>query len=382
MVGRAEAPALFAMTLKILFSESSSNLGGQELQLLQQMSALKQRGVEVKLACRVNSGIAQAARRRGLEVESIAFRNSLHMPSILSIRRLLQTWRPAAVVSHSGHDANVCGVAARLVKRRPRMVRVRTYQHGIPHAWSYNFLADVSLVPSQDMRQRILRNPRIVSSRIHILYPGLDFEEIARDAQQALPASLATWLVQHPGRLLVHAAMLRPEKGHLFMLDVLAQLLPQFPDLRYVIAGEGEQRAAIEQRIRELDMTENVCLAGMLQPVAALLQRAHLVIMPSFFEPLGMAQIEALSLGVAVVASDVDGIPETITADQTGLLVAPGALAAWVEALGWALQHPQRMAAMALEGRSQVLEKFSMAANIARFLSLIQTANPATETNS
>jgi len=360
------------MPLKILFSESSPNLGGQELQLLLQMTALQQRGVAVKLACRPSSGIHQAASQRGFELEPVAFRNSLHPSSILRIRRLIQEWRPDVVVSHSGHDANVCGLAARLVWHRPRTVRVRTYQHGIPHAWSYNWLADSTLVPSQEMRRRILRNPRIRPERIHVLYPGLDFAQIAHDAQQALPEGVAAWLATHPGRLIAHAAMLRPEKGHLLLLDVLARLLPRFPDLRYVIAGEGEQRAAIERRIAELDIAEHVFLAGMLQPVAPLLQRAQLVIMPSSIEPLGMAQIEALSLGVAVVASDVDGIPETIVADQTGLLVTPGNVGAWTEAMSWALEHPERMAAMAATGRSQVLEKFSIEANIARFLALIQ----------
>ena len=359
------------MALKILFSESSPNLGGQELQLLQQMTALRQRGVAVKLACRPASGIYHEASQRGLELESVAFRNSLHLPSILRIRRLLQSWCPDVVVSHSGHDANVCGVAARLVQHRPRTVRVRTYQHGIPHSWSYNRLADITLVPSQEMRARILRNPRIVPARIHVLYPGLDFEQIAHDAQQGLPDAVATWMARHPGRVIAHAAMLRPEKGHLYLLEVLARLLPRFQDLRYVIAGEGEQRAAIEQRIVELGIEEHVCMAGMLQRVASLLRRAQLVIMPSLIEPLGMAQIEALSLGVAVVASNVDGIPETIEAGQTGLLVEPGNIAAWDNALAWALEHPERMTEMATTGRAQVVQQFSIEANIARFLALI-----------
>lgn len=359
------------MPLKILFTESSPNLGGQELQLLQQMTALQQHGVAVKLACRPGSGIHQAASLRGFETEPVAFRNSLHPPSILRIRRLLQSWRPDVVVSHSGHDANVCGVAARLLSNRPRMVRVRTYQHGIPHSWSYNRLAELTLVPSREMRDRILRNPHIDPERIHVLYPGLDFDLIAHDAQQAMPDSVAAWLAQHPGRLIAHAAMLRPEKGHLYFLEVLARLLPRFPDLRYVIAGAGEQRTAIERRIAELDIAEHVLLAGMLQPVAPLLQNAHLVIMPSLIEPLGMAQIEALSLGVSVVASNVDGIPETIVADQTGLLVTPGDVDAWCDAMTWALEHPERMAAMAATGRTQVMQQFSIEANIARFLSLV-----------
>lgn len=359
--------------MKILFSESSPNLGGQELQLLQQMSALQQRGVSVKLASRPGSGINQAARLGGFEFVPIAFRNSLHLPSILGIRQLLQSWRPEVVVSHSGHDANVCGVAAKTLRHRPRMVRARTYQHGIPHAWSYNTLADLTLVPSQEMRARILRNPRIDAARIHVLYPGIDFEKIAQDARLALPPQISEWLKVHPGRVLAHAAMLRPEKGHLLMLEVLARLLPQFPDLRYVIAGSGEQEAVLRQRVAASGLQEHVLFAGMLQPVAPLLQAAHLVVMPSLIEPLGMAQIEALSLGVPVLGSRVDGIPETIAHEETGLLVAPGDVDAWVSSLTWALEHPQEMTAMAARGRQQVLDKFSIAANIDRFLELMQS---------
>jgi glycosyltransferase involved in cell wall biosynthesis len=363
------------MVPRILFSESSPNLGGQELQLLQQMEALAQRKIEVRLACRPGSGIHAAALERGLDVVPVPFRNSLHVPSIRMVRRLLSEWRPAVVVSHSGHDANVCGLAARLVGSRPRLVRVRTYQHGIPHAWTYNWLADLTLVPSRNLRNRILRNPRIDPERIHILYPGVDFDRLALHAGQALPGALDSWLNAHPGRLLVHAAMLRPEKGHLFMLDVLARLLPDFPELRYVIAGEGEQREAITRRVRELGIEEHVLLAGMLQPVSPLLKRAALVIMPSFFEPLGMAQIEALSVEIPVVASDVDGIPETVTHEKTGLLVQPGEPTAWIKALRWALDHPQQMQDMAATGRSEVLAKFSIDANIERFLAHVQPAS-------
>lgn len=123
------------------------------------------------------------------------------------------------------------------------MVRVRTYQPDLPRAWTYNWLADQTLVPSQYLRARILRHPRIRPERIDILYPGFPFEMLAEHANQPLPSEIGAWLDAHPGPILVNAAMLRPEKGHLFMLDVIAAMRPTFPHLRYVIAGEGRGRA-------------------------------------------------------------------------------------------------------------------------------------------
>jgi hypothetical protein len=85
------------------------------------------------------SGIHNAAQERDLDVVPVPFRNSLHIPSLHPVAGLLRDWKPAGVISHSGHDANICGLAARLVSPRPHLIRARTYQHGIPHSWTYNW---------------------------------------------------------------------------------------------------------------------------------------------------------------------------------------------------------------------------------------------------
>jgi glycosyltransferase involved in cell wall biosynthesis len=355
---------------RILFSESSLYAGGQELQLLLQMSELARRGVEVRLACNSESEICAAAHARKLSTAPAPFRASLHPPSLLLVRRLMASWRPDVVVSHSGHDANVCFLAARTLSHRPRLVRSRTYQHGVPHAWSYNRLADLTVVPSEEVRRRILANPRIDAGRIHVLYPGFSFETLDAQSEFPLRADIAAWLARHSGPVLVHGAMLRREKGHLLMLDVVAELGTRFADLRYVIAGEGGTRQDIEARINALGLHDRVLLAGFVQPLAPLLRRADLVVMPSTFEPLGMSQSEALALGVPVAASRTGGIPETITDGRTGILLEPGDIGQWVKGISYALENIERMRAMATEGRRYVRSRFSIEANVDRLLAL------------
>ena len=84
------------------------------------------------------------------------------------------------------------------------------------------------------------------------------------------------------------------------------------------------------------------------------------MVMPSTYEPLGMSQIEALGLGVPVVASRVGGIPETVADRKSGLLVAPSDVQAWREALAWALAHPSEMRAFAAIGRADVRRRFDL----------------------
>ena len=343
---------------RVLFTESSRNLGGQELQLLEQARGLAQRNIETRLLCPSNSRIMEEASRFGVPASPVEFRNSLHPPSVLRVRKLISQMRPDALLCHSGHDADVCAVAARLAAGRPRLVRMRTYQHGLPQAWTYNRLFDRTLVPSEEMRARLLANPRVRAERIAVLRPGIAFGSLEMKTAAPLDPELEKNLARFPARRVTHAAMLRPEKGHLVMLEALARL--RVSDLCYVIAGEGEMKEVIQKKTAELGLQSTVCFAGLVRNLPALYAKSELVVMPSLDEPLGMSQIEALGLGVPVVASRVGGIPETVEHRRTGLLVAPGDVEAWAEALAWALGHPKEMRALAAAGRADVRSRFEL----------------------
>jgi glycosyltransferase involved in cell wall biosynthesis len=308
--------------------------------------------------CPAASRIAELADQYRVPVSPVAFRNSLHPPSVLRVMRVLAEWRPDAVICHSGHDADVSAIASRLMGRpRPRLVRMRTYQHGLPHAWTYNHLFDRTLVPSVEMRERLLANRRVRAERIAVLRPGIAFGALEARSAQPLDPGLEQTLARFPARRLTHAAMLREEKGHLFMLEVLSRLRARFPDLCYVIAGEGDHEETLRSKTKTFGLEENVCFAGLVRNLPALYVRSELVVMPSLYEPLGMSQIEALGLGVPVVASRVGGIPETME----HLLVTPGDTDAWVEALAWALEHREGMRAFATAGRADVRRRFELA---------------------
>jgi glycosyltransferase involved in cell wall biosynthesis len=359
---RAAAPSSWMMS-KFLFCESSSNLGGQELQILLQMAALRQSGHEVMLACPPSSGIAAEARARGLEWAPVTFRNSLHLPSILALRRLIKTRQVEVAFCHSGHDANTLAAATTLMRRRPLLMRARTYQPGLPKAYSYNRMVDRTLVPSEHLRRRILANPQIRPERIAVLRPIVSVADIRTASRLPLPADLSAALRGAP--IIVHAAMLRPEKGHGTVLAALVELRRRYPALRYVMAGTGPEEAALRQQVDGLGLEANVVFAGFVMPVSPLLARADLVIMPSLDEPLGLAHLEALALGVPVAVSDAGGLPETVSHGETGWIWRAGDVTAWREGLDYALANPALARMLAERGRAFVEAVFAPEAHLA-----------------
>lgn len=355
-----------ALRPAILFTESSLNIGGQELQALTQVQALRRVGIDALLACAPGSRIGAQARAMELPVVDAALRSAGDVRSLLILRRLIAEARPAAVVCHSGHDAYLAGFAVRSMRRstRPRLLRMRTYPSSVK-PWLHNHVFDRTLTPSEFLRRQLLDGHPVRAERVAVLYPGIDFEALARRAAAPLAhPALDAWLRAGSGPVLTLAAMLRAEKGHEVLLRSLARIGAAHPEVRCVLAGEGPERARIEALIAELGLGARVFVAGFLDNVAPLLKRSDAVVVPSLAEPLGMTQIEALALGVPVVASRVGGIPETVADGRTGLLVTPGDVDAWAAALLQALAQPDRLREMADRGGREVRERFSIQTNL------------------
>jgi glycosyltransferase involved in cell wall biosynthesis len=119
------------------------------------------------------------------------------------------------------------------------------------------------------------------------------------------------------------------------LLQAFTPLARTHPTLELWLAGDGPLRRELEAVATRLNLADRVRFLGMQSPaqVKALIDRALAVVLPSRAEPFGLAIIEAMAQGKAVIGSAVGGIPEIITDGTTGLLVPPGNAEALTAAL-------------------------------------------------
>jgi glycosyltransferase involved in cell wall biosynthesis len=136
--------------------------------------------------------------------------------------------------------------------------------------------------------------------------------------------------------LILAVGSLMPRKGYHYLLDALAELegkgLRQ--PWRLAIAGAGAERENLIAQAESLGLTERVMRLGGRDDVPDLLAASDIYTMPSIWEGLPLALLEAMSAGKPIVASDVGGIPEALRHDEDGLLVPPEDTSALAEALG------------------------------------------------
>ena len=161
------------------------------------------------------------------------------------------------------------------------------------------------------------------------------------------------------GPVIAAVAELRPAKGMISLVDAMPEILRRHPEARLVIAGDGSERGALERRVAELGIEDRVTLLGYTRNVAEVLAGATLFANPAWSESLPYSVLEAMSMSLPVVATDVGGTSEAVRDGETGLVVAPHDPAALAAAIALLLDDPARGERMGRAGRELSLEEFS-----------------------
>ena len=161
-------------------------------------------------------------------------------------------------------------------------------------------------------------------------------------------------------RTIVCVGRLSPEKGQTGLLRAFAQLRASHPDLTLRLVGDGPDRDALERLSDELNVTDAVTFAGRLPERDTLLEiaRADLLVLPSFMEGLPIVLMEAMALGVPVIASRVAGIPELVVDGKTGLLFAPSNWDELAQCIARLLGDKALCATLAQNGKFKITSEF------------------------
>jgi N-acetyl-alpha-D-glucosaminyl L-malate synthase BshA len=165
--------------------------------------------------------------------------------------------------------------------------------------------------------------------------------------------------------VLFHVSNFRPIKRPLDLVETLARIRRTVP-ARLVLIGDGPERAAVDDRVQALGLSDAVRSLGRRRDFAGLLRHADGFLLTSESESFGVAALEALASGVPVFGYRVGGVPEVVT-EGTGVLVPCGDVDALAEAVIAGTTDPRARAAMTEAARARAETLFSMNLAIERY---------------
>jgi glycosyltransferase involved in cell wall biosynthesis len=248
------------------------------------------------------------------------------------LTRLLHICRQERVAIWHGHDykSNLLG----LLLRPFWPMRLITTAHGWGvHAgraplyhridrWCLPFYEKVICVSSDLQEQCVSYGVR--PDRCVLIENGIDLDEFSRRTDIAA-AKQEVGLPPH--RLLIGAVgRLSAEKGFDLLIQATAQLVQKGLDVALVIAGEGEQRPALEALITQSRCADRIRLLGYCADPRPLYEALDVFALSSVREGLPNVLLEAMALEVPVVATRIAGVPRLLRDSENGLLVEPGSV--------------------------------------------------------
>lgn len=274
---------------------------------------------------------------------------NLHFPGAAAryVYEIKRSMRIPLVVSLHGNDVQLLPVISTLM----RLFLAKVLQ-------SADFITACSDKILQDAQRLVT-----FSAPAKAIRNGVDLNEF-----EAVAAKTGQNYVLAAGRLV-------PKKGFDLLIEAFSQISPDFPDLRLIIAGDGESRRALESQRDSLGLTGRIDFVGRIArtELISLFKACLFFVLPSRREPLGLVNLEAMAAGKAVVAFAVDGVPEIID-EEVGLLVEPGNVRALSSAMRDLLGDQAKAGTLGNNGRRRAVERHSMDKTAEEYLAVYEQA--------
>lgn len=356
---------------RVLHVIGGGEFGGAERHILNLAAAMDPSLVEVFICCLFVDPFVRVAREAGINAHSIPMRHKLDFGIITKLRDFIAAEKIDIVHTH-GVRANLVG---RVAARMAGVEIVVTTVHSLlvqdyPDLFSRlanTFIEKASrgltthFIAVSGGLQRALIQQGIQEDKITVIYNGLNPQVFLNSGSPS-----GRWREKagfKPGTPLVAiVGRLHPVKGHRYFLKSAAEIIRDRTDVHFLVVGSGPERDRLEEYTRKLGIADHVTFTGFVSDVCELMPDLNLLIVPSLWEGFGLTALEAMAVGVPVVATSVGGLPEIVEHGTTGLLVPPADEEGLTRGIIWMLDHPQEAVEMAAAAKAVVEEKFTASA--------------------
>lgn|GEM_PF-273128 len=350
--------------IKIVQIIADSEPGGGPAHVLGLLKALDSAKFEKFLVCPTGFLSTEAKKITGVKVINIPMKSKFDWISILEIKKALDSIQ-------SGHDpfgpmvVHIHGVRAGLLGRLavPKTVLSIYTEHRYDGDYhlknSLNeFFQKLTLrwlnrkshriIAVSSSVKKFLINNELAESEQVVVIPNAINTDGDRKVKKIREANRPP--------LLGNIGNLNIQKGQVYLIDAMREVVRHFPSASLEIIGEGEERKNLTNKIKSLGLERHISLLGRKKDPSKYLSHWDVFVLPSVAETFGIAILEAMSNGIPVIASKVGGIPDIIDSRKNGLLVKCRDSKVLAKAIINILDHPATAAKYKREGLKRVAD--------------------------
>jgi len=360
--------------VNILFIINGLGIGGAERNLYEYVKHLDRRRYHPRV-CSVGQGGPLKEDFEKLDVEVVVFpkKHKFDFTLIYKVARYIRKSKVDIVVTILFYADVIGSIAAKLAKvpviicwaagSTPRGSK----NSGLRHIYSYRIIRyffDKIVSVSEGTRRFLIKERNIPPNLLTVIHYGVDVEKYKIMNLDQKRRELG---VDGRDFVIGVVARLTKQKGHIYLIEAAKEIVKKYPNSKFLLVGDGPLRVMLEKKVAEYNLRDNFIFLGFRDDVNQLLNVMDIFVLPSLWEGLPNVILEAMACGKPVVATAVDGTPEAVIDNETGILVPPKDPQALEEAIVRLLSNSSEMRRLGENSRKRIEEFFSINYQASRF---------------
>lgn len=308
---------------KIIHIDTEMTWRGGQRQATYLHEGLLDKGFDTIFFTKENSSVSKYLKKQNKQVEELPFTNEFDIISAYKLAEFAKKGNYNIAVCHNAHSVTTA-LLAKIFYRNLKIIVIRRVDfkinNGIISKYKYhNNLID-RIVPISDAICNNLMNTNIRIAKITTIKSGIDLNRFNMNNPEELKKKI------NPQNKIVIGTISAIDKAKDFptLINAISELTKMLKNVLFVVVGDGDEADNIKKLAKDKNVIEYIHFAGFQENIGDYLKMFDIFTLFSRAEGLGTSILDAMSVGLPIVATNAGGIPEVVTHNYNGLLVEAG----------------------------------------------------------
>jgi len=346
--------------VRIAHTESSVNLGGKELRVLEHVRWLNEHGHHSWLLAPPGTVVWREAECRGIPLVPVRFRGSFNPSAVAALARFVRRHRVDLIDCHSTWDAATAMVMRLFGCRIVRSQHIGKHlRNDVFHRLLWRYGCDRIIAVSEGIASHIVAQGLAGREKIDVVWSCIDLSRFRPDIDGTPVRDM--FGIPHGAKLIVQVGMIRPDKGQHHLVHAVDRIVAEVPEAWFLLVGSPtrpEYLEGLKAEIAQVRHGGRIVLAGFRRDVENCLAAADVVVIASEMEGRTQVVPQAFAMRKPVVASAAGGTPEMVEDGQTGFLFPVGDTDRLARAVVRAVSAPAETDRVVEKAYAMALERF------------------------
>lgn len=340
--------------MNILYLYTGMNVGGAQRVIVNLMKEMKNNNTNcILVSC--EGKLLEELKQVGIKNYILPLKSKKPFKIIDNIKKIISICKSEQIdIIHSHHRFTT--FISYFVSKFCKIELVHTEHNVFPDKNWIN-IRGKNIIAVSNMVKNSLISHNVNEDYIQVIYNGINTEISNLNRENSV---LKEFDLEKTYVNIGVIARYSKQKGQIFLLEAIRELINQGYKFNLLLIGEGEERSNLEKYISENDLSKRVKLTGNREDIANIINELDFFVLPSVYEGLPVSILEIMSQGKIIIATDVGGNKEVISDGQNGYLIKSGDTKMLIETLKYVYNNLGNLSDMEERARREIRENFSL----------------------